>query len=151
MPVFSLLQCEYYCYIIRQMVEWNDKFSVGISVVDEEHKKIIGILSKAIYAKEHNASPDELREVLREMTNYALKHFKTEEAYMKEFSYTEYQGHREEHRTFHTETIAYHDKVIEGDCQIANEIIEYLKWWLVNHIQVTDKKYVDCFKKHGLN
>jgi len=46
--------------------------------------------------------------------------------------------------------IAYHDKVIEGGCQIANEIIEYLKWWLVNHIQVTDKKYIDCFKKNGL-
>ncbi len=133
------------------MVEWNNKFSVGISVIDEEHKKIIGILSKAIYTKEHNASPNELREVLREMTNYALKHFKTEEAYMKEFNYTEYEDHREKHREFFTETIAYHDKVIEGDCQIANEIIEYLKWWLVNHIQVTDKKYVDCFKKHGLN
>ncbi len=133
------------------MVEWNDKFSVGISAIDEEHKKIIGILNKAIYEKEHNASSEELRGVLREMTNYALRHFKTEETYMKEFNYTEYEYHREKHREFYTETIADHDKVIEGDCQIANEIIEYLKWWLVNHIQVTDKKYVDCFKKHGLN
>ena len=132
------------------MVEWSDKFSVRISVIDEEHKKIIGILSKAIYAKEHGANPKELREVLREMTNDSLKHFKTEEAYMKEFDCTEYQGRREEHRGFFTETIAYHDKVIEGDCQIANEIIEYLKWWLVNHIQITDKKYVVCFNENGL-
>ncbi|MBC8549798.1 MAG: hemerythrin family protein [Candidatus Brocadiales bacterium] len=150
MPIFFLLLSEYYCFIIRQMVEWNDKFSVGISVIDEEHKKIIEILSKAISAKEHDAKPEELREVLREMTNYALKHFKTEEDYMKEFNYTDYQSHREEHRAFFAETIAYHDKVIEGDCQIANEIIEYLKWWLVNHIQVTDKKYVACFNEHGL-
>jgi hemerythrin len=132
------------------MLEWNDKFSVGISIIDEEHKKIIGILNKAIFAKEHNANPEELREVLREMTNYALKHFKREETYMKEFNYPEYQDHKEEHRTFFTETIAYHDKVVKGDCQIANEIIEYLKWWLVNHIQVTDKKYVVCFNENGL-
>jgi hemerythrin len=132
------------------MLEWNDKFSVGISMIDEEHKKLIGILNKVIFAKGHNNNPEELREVLREMTNYALTHFKTEEAYMKEFNYPEYQDHKEEHRDFSTEIIAYYDKVIKGDCQIANEIIEYLKWWFVNHIQVTDKKYVVCFKKNDL-
>ncbi len=28
------------------MVEWGDKFSVGISEADKEHKKLIGILNK---------------------------------------------------------------------------------------------------------
>jgi hemerythrin len=132
------------------MIEWNDKYSVGISMIDEEHKKLIGILNKAIFMKGHNDNPEELRELLREVTNYALTHFKTEEAYMKEFNYPEYQDHKEEHRGFSTEIIAYLHKVIKGDCQIANEIIEYLKWWFVNHIQVTDKKYVVCFKKNDL-
>ena len=132
------------------MIEWEDKFSVGISIIDEEHKKLIGILNKVIYAKGHNGNTEELWEVLSEMTNYALTHFRTEETYMKEFNYPEYQDHKEEHRDFSTETIAYHDKLIKGDYQIANEILEYLKWWLVNHIQVADKKYNDCFKKNGL-
>ena len=132
------------------MLEWNDKFSVGISMIDEEHKKLIGILNKVIFAKGHNNNPEELWEVLSEMTNYALTHFRTEETYMKEFNCPEYQDHKEEHRAFYTEIIAYHDKVINGDSQIANEIIEYLKWWFVNHIQVTDNKYITCFKENGL-
>ena len=132
------------------MLEWDNKYSVGISIIDEEHKKLFGILNKAIFAKEHNDNPEELREVLREMTNYALTHFRTEETYMKEFNYPEYQGHKEEHRDFSTGIIAYHEKVIKGDYQIANEIIEYLNWWLVNHIQATDRKYIDCFKENGL-
>ncbi|MHC4184238.1 MAG: bacteriohemerythrin [Planctomycetota bacterium] len=131
------------------MIEWNDKYSVGISMIDEEHKKLIGILNKAIFAKGHNDNPEELREVLREMTNYALTHFKTEETYMKEFNYPEYQDHKEEHRDFSAGIIAYHEKLIKGNYQIANEIIEYLKWWFVNHIQVTDKKYIYCFKRNG--
>ncbi len=132
------------------MIEWEDKYSVGISMIDEEHKKLIGILNKAIFAKEHNDNPEEIKGVLREMTKYALTHFATEETYMNEFNYPEYQDHKEEHRDFSIETIAYRDKVIKGDYQIANEILEYLKWWLINHIQDTDKKYVDCFKENGL-
>ncbi len=132
------------------MLEWDDKYSIGISIIDEEHKKLFGILNKAISAKGHNGNPEELWEVLSEMTRYAHTHFKTEETFMKEFKYPEYQDHKEEHRHFSTEIIAYHDKVINGDSQIANEIIEYLKWWLVNHIQVSDKKYIDCFIKNGL-
>jgi len=131
------------------MIKWDDKYSVGISMIDDEHKKLIGILNKAIFTKEHNDNPEELREVLREMTKYALTHFATEETYMKEFNFPEYQDHKKEHRDFYIETIAYHDKVINGDSQIANEIIEYLKWWFINHIQVTDKKYIDCFKENG--
>ena len=132
------------------MIKWDDKYSVGISIIDEEHKKLIGILNKAIFAKGHNDNPEEIREVLRKMINYAITHFATEETYMKKFNYSEYQNHKEEHRHFSTETIAYHDKVIKGDPQIANEIIEYLKRWLVNHIQVIDKKFIDCFKENGL-
>ena len=36
------------------MIEWDDKYSVGISMIDEEHKEFIGILNKAIVAKQNN-------------------------------------------------------------------------------------------------
>jgi hemerythrin-like metal-binding protein len=134
----------------REGIKWDDKYSVGISMIDEEHKKLIGILNKAIFAKKHNDNPEEIQEVLREMTNYVLTHFKTEETYMIKFNYPEYQDHKEEHHNFSIKTIAYFGKVIKGDYQIANEIFEYLKRWLINHIQVIDKKYIDCFKRNGL-
>ncbi len=132
------------------MIKWNNNYSVGISIIDEEHKKLIGILNKIIYAKEHNVNPEELKEVLREMTDYTVTHFTTEEAYMKAFNYPEYQDHKEEHMNFSTKIIAYTYKVIKGDYQFADELTEYLKQWLINHIQVTDRQYVECFKKNGL-
>ena len=132
------------------MIKWDDKYSVGLSIFDEEHKELIGIINKAVLAKEHNDNPEEIREVLREMTNYALTHFKTEESYMKVFNYPYYQDHKEEHRSFYIETIAYLDKLDKGGSQTVNEILEYLNWWLINHIQSTDKKFVDCCKENGL-
>ena len=132
------------------MIKLDDKYSVGISMIDKEHKKIIGILNKAIFAKEHNDSPEEIKEVLREMTNYTLTHIKIEESYMKLFNYPYYQDYKEERRDFHIETNAYLHKLMKGDSQAANEILEYLKLWLVNHIQGTDKKFIDCCKENGL-
>jgi hemerythrin-like metal-binding protein len=132
------------------MIEWKDKYSVGISVIDKEHKKLVGILNKAIFAKEHNANTEEIKEVLREMTDYTFTHFTTEEAYMIAFNYPEYQDHKEEHSDFSSKIFAYTYKVIKGDYQFANELIEYLKQWIVHHIQESDRQYIVCFKKNGL-
>ncbi len=46
--------------------------------------------------------------------------------------------------------IAYLDSIINGNYHIVYALLEDLKSWLVNHIQVTDQKYIDCFIKHGL-
>ncbi len=132
------------------MLTWDDKYSVGISIIDEQHKKLFGIINKTIYAKEHGEDTEELKNVLEEMTQYALEHFEAEEAYMVMFNYPEYEYHNEEHYGFITKTSAYFDRVVNGGYHISNELFEYLKQWLVNHIQSTDRKYIDCFKKNGL-
>ncbi len=107
----------------------------------KEHKKFIGILNKAIFAKKHNDNPEEIKEVLSEMAKYSQKYFSTEEANMIKFNFPEYQSHRKEHLDFKDKTIASYNKLVRGDYQIANDIFEFLKRWLINHIQVTDKKY----------
>ncbi len=130
--------------------KWSSKYCVGISIIDEQHKKLFGFLNKTIDAKEHSDNKEELKEVLEEMTQYALEHFETEEAYMREFNYPACRYHSEEHYRFFTKTIAYFDRVVNGDYHISNELIEYLKQWLVNHIQICDRQYIECFKKNGL-
>ncbi|MDP6923821.1 MAG: bacteriohemerythrin [Candidatus Scalindua sp.] len=132
------------------MIEWEDKFSVGISEIDEEHKKLIDILNKAVFANEHNGNTVETLEILGNMIEYSRKHFSTEETYMLKFKFPDYQLHKNEHLDFTDKTIRNYRNFISGDYQIANEILEYLKQWLINHIQVTDKRYIDCFKKNGL-
>ncbi len=132
------------------MVKWNDKYSVGISVIDDEHKGFIDIINKIIAAKKHNDKPEEVREVLYEMIKYALNHFATEETYMIKFNFPGYQLHRNEHLDFADKAVANINKVINGDYQVANEILEYLKQWVLNHIQETDRKYIDRFNENGL-
>jgi len=132
------------------MLKQNDKYNVNISIIDENRKKFISIIDKAVVAKQQNNNSEKVKDVLKEMTMYALSHFSTEEAYMIEFNYPEYQYHKEEHHDFSIRTIAYLNRVINGDYQISGEILEYLQQWLASHIQVTDRKYIECFNKNGL-
>ncbi len=132
------------------MLKRNDKLNVNIPIIDEDRKKFINIINKAVVAKQHNNNAEKVKDVLKEMTMYALSHFTTEEVYMIEFNYPEFQHHMEEHHVFTIRTIAYLNRVINGDYQVSGEILEYLQQWLASHIQVTDRKYIECFNKNGL-
>ncbi len=132
------------------MIEWDEKYSLGILEIDKEHKKLIGIINKAILAKKDNDSPEVLREVLIGMIVYAQTHFATEERCMLKFKYPEYQYHKEEHIVFSTKIKAFENDLIDVGCYNASEILDYLKEWFLNHVLETDRAYVDCFKEHGL-
>jgi hemerythrin-like metal-binding protein len=131
------------------MIELEDRYNFYVSLISKDHEKLIGTIDKAIAAKQHKKSPEEIKEKLHDIIRYAVKHFATEEYYMIEFKYPEYQYHKEEHMDFSVKALAYSNRVITGDCQIANEILEYLKQWLINHFQETDKKYTEYFSKNG--
>ncbi len=132
------------------MIEWDDNYSVNVSIIDEQHKELIDIINKVIAAKQHNNNPEEVSEILYDMTIYAQEHFKTEEIYMKKFEYPEYQSHKNEHNDFSIKALVYGNRETKGDYQITDDILEYLQLWLVGHIQVTDKKYTDYLNKNGL-
>ncbi len=132
------------------MIEWSNKYSVGVSVMDEEHKGFIGTINKVIAAKQRDYSQDEVEEVLSELVRFAKEHFKTEEAYMSKFEYPYYLLHYNEHLNFSLHMIIYNNQVINGEYKIMDELYNYLQEWLVHHIQKTDKKYTKCFNKNGL-
>ncbi|ODS32506.1 MAG: Bacteriohemerythrin [Candidatus Scalindua rubra] len=58
------------------MIGWDDKYSVNVSMIDDEHKKFIDIINKAIVAKQHDNNPKEVAGIIDEMLVYAHKHFK---------------------------------------------------------------------------
>ncbi len=132
------------------MIKWDDKYSVNVSIIDEEHKKLINIINKTILAKQYNNNPRSILEILDDMTVYAKEHFKTEETYMSNFKYHDYKTHKDEHQNFSKNILAYSKCLMRGNYQILEDILEYLQLWLVHHIQESDKKYTYCFNKNGL-
>jgi hemerythrin len=44
------------------MIEWSDKYSVNVSIIDKEHKDFINIVNKVTIAKQRNYSQKEVEE-----------------------------------------------------------------------------------------
>jgi hemerythrin len=107
------------------MIELEDRYNLYVSLISEDHKNLIGTIDKAIVAKQYQKGPEEIKEKIHDIFRNIIRHFATEEIYMIEFKYPEYQYHKEEHLNFSIKALAYRDKIINSDYQTANEILEY--------------------------
>jgi hemerythrin len=133
------------------MIKWDNKYSVNVSMIDEDHKKFIDIINKATLVQKYsNKRPSAISEILIEITGYARKHFRTEETYMVDCKYSDYKSHKEEHNSFSKIIPNYWQELTDNNLKVIDAILEHLMWWLTNHIQGTDKKYVACFNEKGL-
>jgi hemerythrin len=129
---------------------WNDELSVGVGAIDDQHKHFIGIINRLYDAVQERKSTEVIAEILEDLRVYALYHFETEEKYFEQFDYAGAAEHIKEHKklTARLEHLIADEK--KGKKTVVIETIYFLEDWLKNHLAKMDRKYIDCFKDHGL-
>lgn len=131
-------------------LEWNDKYSVGVVGIDNQHKLLFRTINELIDVLGSNPTEEKMSGILNSIVEYKKIHFATEEGYFKEFDFEGTEEHIKEHRGF-TDKVAEIQKKHEGDTlNFAFELVDYLEDWLISHLMNTDQKYVECFRSHGL-
>ena len=122
-------------------LNWNESYSVGIERIDRQHKKIVSFLNDLYAAMQDGKGRDALGKVLADLVIYTKTHFATEEKLMAQHSFPDYQAHKAVHEKMAAKVLdlnrQYRDGVVSSPIQITN----FLKKWLTNHINETDKKY----------
>lgn len=126
-------------------------YNLGIEEIDPQHQKLIGIINKLYNAMRTSTENEQMREILKELVDYADYHFLTEEKHFEEFNYINKAEHTNSHEAY-KEKIAEFSKKYDGNesAMLPFELIDFLgKWWTA-HILGEDRKYVECFHEHGL-
>ena len=67
-------------------LDWDDSLSVNVTEIDDQHKKLIGTLNDLYDAMDDGKGNDVLGKILKELTDYTVYHFQTEENYFKKFN-----------------------------------------------------------------
>ncbi len=137
-------------FAAQSYVEWDDRYSVGIDSIDQQHKRLIDLINQLKTAVDYSTDEQFERQTLDALVDYTRTHFRYEEELMEKHGYPDFERHKAEHRKM-IETV---EKVLEdyeGDPDTAMEnALRFLKQWLLNHINGTDKQYSEFLIAKGV-
>ena len=133
------------------MIEWSDKLSVHIEEIDIQHKKLLSIINSLHDAMKAKKGKEIIGHIISELFDYAATHFKTEEKYLRAYSYPYLESHRQEHIQFSTKIAEFKSRFEKKDLTLTVEIMFFLNNWLLNHFFKTDKQYAKYFQEKGIS
>ncbi len=129
------------------LIEWNDSFNVDIEVIDKQHKKLVSMINDFYDQVSNKSSKELIGELIGKMKAYTEDHFRTEENIFKKINYHESEEHIQKHRDFIEKVNDLQSRYGSGKLIISFEITNFLKNWLVSHIQDTDMKYAEIIRR----
>jgi hemerythrin-like metal-binding protein len=91
-----------------------------------------------------------LNEIFDGLTIYAGTHFRTEEQYMFSSGFPDFEQHKGQHQSFSEKLGQLQSSYRLGEKQVAIELTNFLKSWLINHISSCDKILGKYLKAKGV-
>lgn len=133
------------------IINWKDDYSVGVTEMDKQHKKLFNMVNRLIEEQKNLTDPKTIADLLTEMTDYSQEHFRAEEYLMAEYGYNRKIDHEKQHQAFIEKTISFYSATEIGPNILSNALLEFLSSWLIDHILKEDMMYKDFFKNKGLS
>ena len=123
-------------------VVWDDSMSVGVGILDNDHKRLLEMFNGLLKTGVATKSKDDLIPLIEGLRDYTNVHFRREEAFMERHGFPDLEAHKAAHRYFVDEVEKLAGE-LSGDhtMMLRIDLILLLKEWLIEHIQTTDKQY----------
>ncbi|MBI1422215.1 MAG: bacteriohemerythrin [Gammaproteobacteria bacterium] len=128
--------------------EWNEQLSVGVPSIDRQHKVLIALINELHEAMAKGAGPSAGKAVLKKVINYAQAHFVYEEGLFSGNQYALTEEHKESHRRIEKKLFALKQEADTPGFDVSDELMQFLKTWLNNHILKEDMGYSELLRKN---
>ena len=130
---------------------WNDKYSVGVRDLDNQHKQLINLLNELYEAMQNSSAPDKLGKIINQLATYTKVHFTSEEKYMEQYNYPGLAAQKAEHAKFIEKVNNFKSDFESGKLALSLNVASFVKDWLTSHIEGSDKKYGPFFNSKGVS
>ena len=133
------------------LMTWTESMSVGVKVLDEDHKKLVGLVNELHDGILAGKRQEALGHVLDELVRYTGVHFGREEQYFSTTGYAAAAEHKKEHDQLIKQAQDLQARYKGGATSMLSlETMGFLKGWLAHHIQEIDKKYGPHLNSKGI-
>ncbi|WP_238918415.1 hemerythrin family protein [Clostridium sp. YIM B02555] len=125
------------------MYEMKEEYKIGVEHIDEQHKKLFELADKAYMLLKDDFTIDKydkIIEIITELKEYTIFHFKSEEEYMESINYKRMFTQKIEHDKFIKELEAIDlNHIDQNQDESLVKMLEFLNQWLTEHILKNDK------------
>ena len=122
------------------VLHWRSEFSVGIEIVDHDHRELIGRIRGRQKILGDSADADKIVEILEEIYADIAEHFALEEKLMEQLRYPAIADHKEDHETLLEELrdimVGVEDEGVLDEVQLTDD----LDRWFSDHFRFHDAK-----------
>ena len=132
-----------------ELVKWSPTFSVGVKLVDDQHKGLLDLLNDIFNHVSGNVAEERayFTSVIQKAVNYVKVHFSTEEKIMIRTNFPGYSEHKKAHDTFVLAVVENIKNFEAGRRFALMDFGKFLKEWVLTHIAIMDKQYFVYFKQ----
>jgi len=137
----------------NELITWGDKLSCGIKIIDDQHKRLVGLVNGMFNHVTGNVvqEQDYFDRVIHELIDYAKTHFATEEKILLGTKFSGYADHKKEHENFIRDIIKNVRDYEAGKRFSLSTFTRFLRDWILSHIALMDKQYFEYFKKKAIS
>ncbi|MGA1865966.1 MAG: bacteriohemerythrin [Thermoplasmatota archaeon] len=131
-------------------IEWDQSLSVGVEIIDAQHRMLIARLDDLSKALEQHREGALILKTLDFLSKYTHFHFDEEEKKMKESAYPHYEEHHRLHLEFIEKLMEMEQDFEEdGVTRALGESVNTFLWnWLVDHIREVDTRFGKFLNKN---
>jgi hemerythrin len=133
------------------LVEWNVNYSVQNAEMDRQHQKLFDLINKLHEAMGQGKGKETLPVVFDSLVKYTQSHFAAEEALLQKYNYPELATQKRQHADLIKQVSDLQKQFLAGDFSSSVKTSEFLKKWLIEHIQGTDQKYGGFLNQKGVH
>ena len=126
-------------------IQWADSLSVGVKLIDDEHKLLLSIFNDLINALRTEQSLTTARRVVEELAGYAMYHFAHEEELMTAFRYPDFDDHHKQHEKLTSKLMEIDQNLARGQGNVV-EIADFANLLVNYHFLRTDTKMAEYLR-----
>lgn len=129
------------------LITWQETYSVGVELLDDDHRLLISLINQLEESTSCEEEENVTGNVLTVLAEYTKTHFAREELMMQKAGYPAAAEHIKEHQKLanQVQDIVTRYRAGEHD-SLNNDVLIFLRSWLMGHILGVDKQYSPYLK-----
>lgn len=130
---------------------FTDDLKTNIISIDAQHKELFKITNELLNACKEGKGTEFVKNIVEFLLNYVNTHFATEEKYMLDYEYPEYNSHKIQHQMFMKKALELKEDfeksgpTLSFTVKVSNTVVN----WLTNHIRYVDGELAKYLRKQS--